>query len=368
MYLIINRILTSDNIEDYIVGGNKNNKKRSCDLVGKKRAGNGGSEAIILITSDKNIKNKKRVYKIFPNFTNELWSNPKEAAKNNLYTFNTEINICKKLTTELVETGITPHIVKYLGDSYCENPHQFFSDCPKSYIKYLKSKNNEIHCENYYRSHPIKALQKKCKIVELEYCDYSSAEFLMDIIKLPIREIRQALDIFIFQIIITVQLIKAKYPHFSHNDLFIRNILGQKITNKTFDYEYDGIKYRVEASRFNPKINDFGLSNLSEKYKQTHKLIDSDYKDIYLFILDVYHTIADQAWYNKKLINKKKFELIREYFNSFFDINKIEEFTENHPSQMYWNWNQTLDPEFVKVIKIKHPNWLLKNYFNKFII
>ena len=364
MYFIANKILTPNNIENYLVGGNINNKKGACDLVGNKHAGHGGSEAIILITKNK----PKHVYKIFPNFTNELWNNPKEVAKNHLREFDTEINIYKKLTTDLVDIGITPHIVKYLDDFYCEDSQQFFNDCPKSYLKFLKSKNTETHCENYYRSHPVKALQKKCKILELEYCDYSGSEFLMGIIKLPIKDIRRALDIFIFQILITIQLIKVKYPHFSHNDLFIRNILGQKITKKTFDYEYNGIKYRVEAERFNPKINDFGLSNLNKKYKQTNVLIDSDYKDIYLFILDIYHIIVDQAWYNKKLINRKKFELIREYFNSFFDINKIEEFTENHPWQMYWNWNQTLDPDFVKAINAKHPDWLLKNYFNIFAI
>jgi len=366
MYFIVNRVLTPDHIENYLVGGNN---KKVCNLVGKKHAGHGGSEAIILITGSK----PKRVYKIFPNFTYKLWGNPKEATKYNLQAFATEINICKKLTSELVDTGITPHIVRYLGDSYCEDPQQFFNDCPKSYTKFLKSKNNEIHCENYYRSHPIKALQKKCKIVELEYCDYSAAEFIGDIIKLPIRDIKRALDVFIFQIIITVQLIKVKYPQFSHNDLFIRNILGQKITNKRFDYEYDGIKYRVEAHKFNPKINDFGLSNLSEKYKQTTILVDNDYKDIYLFILDIYHNISDRFWYNqkardKKIMNKKKFKSIRDYFNTFFDINKIEEFTEKHPRQMYWNWNQTLDPEFVKIIKVKHPDWLLKNYFNIFAV
>lgn len=79
-----------------------------------------------------------------------------------------------------------------------------------------------------------------------------------------------------------------------------------------------------------------------------------------------YHTITDRFWYNEKLINDKKYKAIREYFKTYFDVDKVDEFTKKNMMHMYWNWNQTLDPEFVKVLKIKHPDWLIENYFNKY--
>jgi len=160
---------------------------------------------------------------------------------------------------------------------------------------------------------------------------------------------------------------------FLHSGLSLVNVLGDKIPeNKTgkpkyFNYTYRGTKYQVPAEKFNPKINDFDGTDFGEENSKIYKNMNTDYKDLYPFIFEVYRSITDKFWYREKLISDEKHALIKNYFNAYFDIDKVTKFTRNNLVDMYWNWNQTLDPEFVKTIGLKHPDWLLKNYFGKYI-
>ena len=61
----------------------------------------------------------------------------------------------------------------------------------------------------------------------------------------------------------------------------MRNIIGlrEKDNNNYYVYEFEDKTYYIPQKKFYPKINDFGITNLNEKYK-TIKLFKSEYKDI----------------------------------------------------------------------------------------
>jgi hypothetical protein len=145
-------------------------------------------------------------------------------------------------------------------------------------------------CKFFYKDYPTRTLFDEYNVMELEYCNYSAQDFIYDISELPIVEMKKCLDIFFFQIIYTLVSIQNIFPHFAHRDLFMRNILGlkEKDTGKSYLYNYNNRIYCVPQKKFYPKIGDFGMSNLNEKYKDV-KLFISEYKDMYNILVDVYY-------------------------------------------------------------------------------
>lgn len=338
----------------------------NCNLKGHKIADNAGSEAIILITK------KNEVYKIFPIFINEKYAeNEKGAVNYYMKMFNTEIQICKVLTKNILDTGISEHLVRYIDDFECDNPRAFFKECPKSYPKYLDQQESTGTCDLYYRQYPVRKLyNKKCKILQMEYCDSSSLGYVNYIVKLPLKEVIERLDVLIFQVLFTIMSIKLKYPYFVHSDLFLRNVLGTQQDkeyikeNKYINYKYKNLEFSIPRKPFFPKIGDFGYTNLNKAHKNDAQLYESDYRDIFPFLLHLYFHIGNLS-YNKKL-SAKKFEEIRNYFKSFFDIAEIDNYLNKHANSLLWNWDNVIDPEFVKALSIRHPNDLLKNHFKKY--
>ena len=172
-YFIMRKYLLDNNTvsvgDEFLGGAKKPNKKSSkksnkkvikkmsCDLVGTKLAGNGGSETIILVTND------KKVYKIFPNFTYKTNTDEKEIADYHLEKYDKEIKACRRLTEEFLDTKLTPHIVRYIGEFYCDDPQKLFDDCPKPYANYLDTAKNKTHCGHYYEQHPVRTLHKNVK-------------------------------------------------------------------------------------------------------------------------------------------------------------------------------------------------------------
>lgn len=342
------------------IGGD--NKKCSIDDSDEIFFGNGGSNSIVVIT-----KNNK-VYKIFTIFSFTLSKNLYKNIKDSNIRVENEIKIYELLTKKIINKNISKHIIKYVGFNNCNNAQSLFEKCPKSYIEFIKLAENQksIMCLDYFNNYPYTKLNDNYKVMEIEYCDYSCADFIIDLSKLPEISMELYLDIFFFQIIYTIISIQKVFPYFSHNDLFMRNILGmrEKDNNNYYTYKYNNKTYYVPQKKFFPKINDFGLTNLNQKYRTT-KLYKSQYKDIYNILLDVYNgaNLGSTNLTDLCKDNPTKLKFIKTYFSNYFNIDVIDEFLTKSKSQMNWDWNNILDDNFLKTIEMKNPVDLLNNYF-----
>jgi len=337
-------------------------KKCSIDNTDKVLFGDGGSSAIIVITSD------KKVYKIFTlyNWIEDI--ELEKQIKNNNIRVNNEIKIYELLTKNIIDKNISNHIVKYINSNNCNNAKSLFTKCPKSYVEFMKLAEDQKTkmCNQLYRNHPKKKLNNKYKVVEIEYCNYSCADFIRDVSKLPEIEMEKYLDIFFFQIIYTILSIQKIYPYFTHNDLFMRNILGvrEKDNQNYYTYDYNNKKYYVPQKIYYPKINDFGLSNLNNKYKDV-KLYKSQYKDIYNIIFDVYdgQNLGSMSLTELCRENPDKIKFLKLYFSNYFNVDVICEYKTKSKQQMNRDWSNILDDEFLRSIQMKNPQDLLNNYF-----
>ena len=238
--------LKNKNSNNILVGGakkEKTNKKCSIDDTDKVLFGDGGSSAIVVITKD------KRVYKIFTlyNFTPDLELD-KQIKDNNERVTN-EIKIYELLTKNIVDKNISNHIVKYINTNNCNNAKSLFKKCPKSYVEFMKLAEDQKTkmCNQLFRGHPHKKVNDEYKVVEIEHCDYSCVDFIRDVSKLPEIEMEKYLDIFFFQIIHTILSIQKVFPYFTHNDLFMRNILGlrEKDNGNYYTYKFNNKTYYV---------------------------------------------------------------------------------------------------------------------------
>lgn len=347
--------------EDNQQGGGKN-KKCSIDDTDKLLFGNGGSTAIIVITSE------KKVYKIFTTYNYIPDIELHKKIKNNNIRVNNEIKIYQLLTKNIIDKNISNHIVKYVNSNNCNNAKSLFTKCPKSYVEFMKlaEEQKTKMCNQLFRNYPEKKLNNKYKVVEIEHSDYSCADFIRDVSKLSEIEMEKYLDIFFFQIIHTIMSIQKVYPYFTHNDLFMRNILGlrEKDNQNYYTYDFNNKKYYVPQKIFFPKINDFGLTNLNNNFKDI-KLYKSEYKDVYNILFDVYNggNLGSMSLSELCKENPDKLKFLKLYFSNYFNVNVIDEYKIKSKQQMNWDWSNILDDEFLHSIQMKNPVNLLNDYF-----
>lgn len=347
-------------IQENQIGGIK---KCDIDKDDKILLGDGGSTAIIVLSKDK-------VYKFFTIFT---WISSKDKKKINKQIkyqqkrTDNEIAIYKELTNNIINKNISHHFVKYYGENRCDNASKLFKECPSynEFLKINKEKQNKL-CLDKYKDYPASKLDEKYRVLEIEFCNYSCGDFIKDISKLGVLEMEKMLDIFFFQIMYTIVSTKKKYPYFSHNDLFMRNILGnkEKDNGNYYTYEINNKKYYVPQKIFFPKINDFGITNLNEKYHDSI-LFKSDIKDVYNILLDVYNggNLGATSLMELCKEDENKIKFLKKYFGNYFDIDTIDVYLANNKDIMDWSWNNILDEEFMKSIKINSPTYLLDSYF-----
>ena len=338
-------------------------KKCTIEETDKVLFGDGGSSAIIVITKD------KKVYKIFTLYNFILDIELDKQIKDANIRVNNEIKIYELITKNIINKNITDHFVKYISSNDCNNAKSLFQKCPKSYTEFLKlaKEQKTKMCESYFRGYPDKKVNDKYKVVEIEYCDYSCADFIRDVSKLPEIEMEKYLDIFFFQIIHTILSIQKIYPYFVHNDLFMRNILGlrEKDNNNHYEYKFNNKTYYVPQKKFYPKINDFGLTNLNAEYKDV-KLYKSLYKDIYCIIFDVYNggNLGSTSLSELCKDNPDKLKFLKLYFSNYFNVDVIDEYKTKSERNMNWDWGNITDDEFLKSIEMKNPNDLMNDYFH----
>ena len=354
----------------HVIKQNKNNRTKRNETVKKcviektdmVLFGSGGSTAIVLIT-----KNDK-VYKLFTLYYRSIDKNINLNIKIQNSIVNNEMNIYKLITKNVINKHISNHFVKFLGMNECHNVERLFSECPKKYTEFLQiddSKKSRL-CSNFYRNYPIEEIKTNYKVMELEYCNYSCADFIYDISKLSIDKMKLYLDIFFFQIIHTLLSVRKVYPYFNHNDLFMRNILGTRENDdgKLYEYKFNHKRYFVPQKLYFPKIGDFGLTNLNAEYKDV-RLYKNDYKDFYNLLYDVYDgaNLGAQSLSSLCSKNKAKDSFLKEYFSTFFDVEVIDVYKNKSPNQMNWDWYNVLDKDFVNSIKLQKPEDLLNHYF-----
>lgn len=323
--------------------------------------GSGGSNTIIVITSN------KQVYKFFPFYYNKLSSDYKRSIDVEKKRTINEINIGKNLSKKIIDKGISPHFVKFYGYNICTNINKLFSHCP-NFITHMLQKDKDILCKDLYKKHPIKVPDKQYLVVSMEYCDYSCEQFLQDISKMNISKIKYYLDIFFFQIFYTLLKTKQVFPWFFHRDLFIRNILGIKTdkSNRYYRYHYKSMIFDVPVDMYLPKITDFGNTNLNEKYHDVK--LTKDYRaDFYNITWDIYDGACLGSSSFTKLVegNKTKLAFIKKYFNIYFNTKRIDNLKKLNQSYMNSVWYTTFDKKFSTYINYKEPVYLFKKYFSK---
>ena len=325
--------------------------------------GDGGSTAIIVITKD------KKVYKIFTQYNYKKDIKINKSVKYDAKRYKNEIKIYEMITKNIINKNISNHFVKYIKSNEYNNAKSLFKKCPDTYVKFMKLSEEQKTkiCKSYFNGYPNIKLNDKYKVAEIEYCNYSCAEFIRDISKLPEIEMEKYLDIFFFQIIYTIVSVQQIYPYFTHNDLFIRNILGlrEKDNGNYYTYTFNNKKYYVPQKKFYPKINDFGMTNLNNKYKDI-QLYKSYYKDIYNIILDVYNgpNLGSNSLTELCKENLDKIKFLKMYFSNYFNVDVIDDYILNSKNQMNWNWSNILDDEYRLSIELKDPRELLNNYFH----
>ena len=322
--------------------------------------GSGGSNTIIVITSN------KRAYKFFPYYLNKLNSNQSKTLEAEKKKTLNEINIGKNISKKIIDKGLSPHYVKFYGYNMCSNIYKIFSQCP-NFIDFMISKDKNILCKELYKKYPIKFLDREYIVLSMEYCNYSCEQFIKDISKLPGPKIKYYLDIFFFQIFYTLLKTKQVYPWFFHRDLFARNILGSKITksNRYYRYHYKTMIFDVPIDMYMPKISDFGNSNLDEKNHDV-KLVKDYRVDFYNITWDIYDGGCLGSTSLSKLLesNSIKTTFIKKYFNTFFNVKRIDMLKKLNPTWMNTSWYSIFDKKFSAYINYKEPVYLFKKYFS----
>lgn len=321
--------------------------------------GSGGSNTIIVITSN------KRAYKFFPFYLSKLNGNQDKGLESEKKKTLNEINIGKNLSKKIIDKGISPHYVKFYGYNVCSNVQKLFSHCP-NFIDYMLMKEKDILCKELYKKHPIKILSQEYLVLSMEYCNYSCEKFIRDISSMTLPKIKYYLDIFFFQIFYTLLKTKEVFPWFFHRDLFARNILGIKISksNRFYRYHYKTMIFDVPVDMFIPKISDFGNSNLDEKFHNV-KLVKDYRVDFYNITLDIYDGNCLGSTSLTKLVesNQIKTSYIKKYFNTYFNVKRIDMLKKLNPTWMNVSWYSLFDKKFSAYINYKEPIYLFKKYF-----
>lgn len=355
--------------------------------------GSGGSNTIIAITP------KKEVFKYFPLIITPDTSKKQIMEQKNF--FKREIHILKSLTRDIIDENKSPHIVRINKSHYCKDvPTSFFKNCEK-YSKFLMQKTPPSkQCDYIYRHYP-NILGAGMYICDLEYCSASLSDAIALMIKKPITQIKTFLDVTLFQITFTLEMIKHSYPYFTHYDLFIRNIL---LSNEHYE-KGKYIRYtfgpsrsssepssprscvasdRVSSGNLSPrcrikvfdvpadnvfiKINDFGLTQLDKKtlteFTPIQTLIHNPRRDYFNILWDLYNggNLGSQSLSSlTKNENKQKF--LKKYFSQFMSIKTLDKIVKNNKKQYIdWNWNNALDPQFSSLVKLATPQQML-TYF-----
>lgn len=327
--------------------------------------GSGGSDGIIAVLDDK-------AYKYFPLFVRPHMD--KNAIKDLLNDNKYEINVIRDLTKNFIKPNLTPHLIEYYNYGICNKiPTNIFRMC-KSYDEYLlEKKKSENQCKLIHEKVYPRQLVSPMYVLEMEKGTGSLENAIEIIAKKPWNKIAELLDRLYFQVFYTLETIRDVHPDYSHNDLFIRNILTKNIQDadgKYIRYHHNNMTWDVPANGLFIKLNDFGMNQISNKFNKVNKinipLIDDPYRDYFSILYDVYNGGNLGGKSLKSLMkNKLKLKQLDKYYNQFMDIKVINKIIKNNKkNHLDWNWGKTQDTNVVKLFGLKPFNKYLKHFLD----
>ena len=339
--------------------------------------GSGGSQNLIFLS-------KKYVYKIIP--YNKKHKSHKIRKNND----QKEIKIYKILTDEFILKNKTPHIVGYY-DKYKINLTDIFGKCPPLKQQFLKDtkklfKNevdsNKCILKKKYKNGNIKNI---ADVIVIEKCPHTIQDYILNILKsnnkYKYKILKETIDIVSFQVIFTLAVIQEKYPSFVHNDLFLRNIMGniQKHKSNEFnEYKFKNKTFYLPATGLSIKINDFGetlskpnmISTLifNKSKEMNEEKINCPKCDLFNFFHDFYDGQDLGAKSVTTMIKKKSKKnklYIRKVFSKYIDVNTIDKINIKNRKKFNWTWYINDIPFLKKMIKTPE-QYLNSNIFNKY--
>jgi len=332
-------------------------------LKSRRIFGSGGSRTIIVITPT------NQVYKFFPVFTYVDKNTPKDT-ENQLKQFKLEIEIQKKLTKQVIDKHLSPHVVDLIDSKYCKNkPDFFFKKCP-SYKSYLTSKGKpDKECMYILKGHPV-ILKPGFMIAELSYCPLSMSQIIKTAMRKSNKSLENTLNRAIFQIVFTLAVIQKKFPYFVHHDCFMRNILATEENGSPNDYYrycYGNFTFDVPVSGFYLKLNDFGLTNLNQKLHESPLLVKSPCEDIFNILYDMYDggNLGTESTMSiaKARHNERKERFLNKYFSQFINVKQIREIIKKDKKEpLDWDWRRMYDPALISFFGVKEPKDYLKHF------
>lgn len=330
-----------------------------------------------------------------------------------------ESHIAVLLTKRLVLGSVTPHIVGtynyqkcdrfgdlldlLLDGVHCPSKEQVLMHSDAIYDRIVKKKQKskkiitshmiEIIC-HLRKEFNIELIKPTYHAIMMEYIPHRLGDILdghfediseikstknfAEQISRSLSNILHDLHRIVFQIIYTLSVIKKHYPHFVHNDFFLRNIMATIET--TYDkndyviYEYDGKKFYLPANGIYVKITDFGYTIL-EKNQKTHPALVNRMKyfnlldeksDLFNFFHDLYD--GESIWSMKALQKKYKLDTqimapIYKYLNNFVNLKTIDTINKKNRAYFDETWKIYGIPLLEKAILTPHQYLSDDKYF-----
>jgi hypothetical protein len=353
-------------------------------------SGSGGSSNLIILG---NISQIPIVIKLIPKF--KKTSNEKKAKNNDQM----EIVLYKYLTKKYLLGNITPHIVGIYEHSDCHDMSKMFNeDCPSLKDMILNHYVQSEVCQFIDRVVTKPFFEKEFDMCSLEYCPTRvDSEFENLILKFKKKDLKlRAIEDFIyrvsFQIIYSLACLQSKEKNFTHNDFFLRNILGiddySHQEHEYVSYEFKNHKFYLKANGFYSKINDFGYTviypTIKPNFVNAHEGIGPminermtwsphDLKsDIYNFFHDFYDGSNFGAKSTLLLLRENKIQTrhikqIKKIFHHFIDTHLIDKINKNEEQSQLLDqiWN-IHDISFLKE-SVKTPKeYLYSSVFKRF--
>ena len=345
--------------------------------------GSGGSSNLIIIGK---LNDKKIVIKLVPHFKKRPIQ--KKSPNNDII----EIVLYKYFTKKYILKNITPHIVGIYNHRYCSNLKKILPKCP-SMKTLLTKKNVKVSTICMFKDKSKRLFEKEYEVVLLEYCHTTIHDEMKKLLK---RLINKKINFVIiedfiyrvcFQIIYTLDCLQKNDKYFTHNDFFLRNILGVNEhiyrDNDYIEYIIHNKSFYLPANGFYSKINDFGYSVIYPKIKPNivskdtgpfswHLWKYNDKKsDIYNFFYDFYDGSNFGATSTMELIKKLKIRSnyknkIKDIFNKFIKVNQIDKMNSINKYRLWSIWNISKYDFLQKLVRTPK-EYLLSNIFKRYI-
>lgn len=340
--------------------------------------GSGGSSNIIFIGK---INDIKTVLKCIP--LNKKSPNQKKVKNNDQL----EIVFYKYFTKKYILKDITPHLVGIYNHKFCHDIHKFLDKKCPSFQEVLTTKNlkKDKVCDFLMMLERRKDyFRKEFDVCMLEYCPLTiDSEFeklckQFKKKKINFKVLEEFIYRVIFQTVYTVACLQKNDKHFTHNDLFLRNILGvNESSYKTNDYvEYNifNKSFYLPANGFYSKINDFGYTLIYPKMKPNIISDKFDYKDQKSDVFNFLHDFYDGQNFGAKSVmkiyddnkfNKRQKTKVKDVFNNFIKTSMVDKINVSNKMEFNWIWNIS-NHDFLQDL-IKTPKeYLTSTVFNKF--